>query len=117
MGQGGVTRGRRIYGIEPIKVFDSVGTTQTSSGIALGAAFSRFGMQVISQSSGFACQLQISISSGSSNYRTAATIATSSGDESGDMIFIADQPVHFVRTNLITQATTAATTVWVSASQ
>ena len=116
MGSGGVTRGRAIYSLEPVKVFDSISTTQTSSGLALGASFSRFGMQVVSLGSSFACQLQVSISSGESNYRTAATIDTSCGDVSGDMTFIADMPVHFVRANLIS-TTTAGTTVYISASQ
>jgi len=108
-------KGRRLYGIQPIQMLDSVTSIQTSSDVALGAAFSRIGMQVVSGSSGFACELQVSITG--TDFRTAATIATSSGDSSGAMVFIADQPIHHVRTDLIRQATTAETNVWISASQ
>ncbi len=109
-----MAQGRRLYGIKPIQMFSNVTSTGTSSGVAFGASFSNIGMQVVSAASSFACQLQVSIAG--TDFRTAATIATSSGDVSGDMIFIADQPVHHVRTNLIT-TTTAITNVWVSASQ
>ena len=111
-----MAKGRRLYGIQPFQTLVNVTSAQTSSGVALGAAFSGFGMQVISAASSFACELQISITGGSSEFRTAGTIDSSCGDISGDMIFTADQPVHHVRTNLI-RNTTAETTVWVSVTQ
>ena len=111
-----MAKGQRLYGIQPIHMFADVTSTGTSSGVSLRAAYTNIGMQVISAASSFACQLQVSIAGGSSEFRTAATIATSSGDTSGSMVFIADQPIYHIRANLIT-TTTAITNVWVSASQ
>jgi len=113
-----MAKGRRDYGIlGSIRMFSSVGTTQTSSGVALGAAFSKLGMQVVTAASSAAVQLQVSLTGGgSSEWRTVDTWATSSGDTSGDIIFNIDQPVTFVRTVLINTATTGPTSAWISAS-
>jgi len=79
-----MAQGRRDYGIlGSIRLLSSAGSTTTSSGIALGAAFSKLGMQVVTSASSAAIQLQVSLTGGgSSEWRIVDTWATSSGDKS-----------------------------------